>query len=245
VTARFRPLVLCYHAVSDDWPHGLAVSLAALERQLRAALARGYRPGRAADVVDGRSRILHVTFDDAYRNVADAVPVLERLGVHATVFACTAFADRGGAPLAVPELEAEVARHPGELDTMTWDELRAVEERGVAVESHTVSHPHLTQLGDEELRRELVESKERIEAELGRPCRFVAYPYGHDDARVHEAARGARYDAAFALPGSEAPYDRYALPRVGVYRKDTRARFALKASPTIRRVATLALRRQS
>ena len=36
--------------------------------------------------------------------------------------------------------------------------------------------------------------------------------------------------------------DRYALPRVDVYRKDTRLRFALKASPTVRRLA-LALRK--
>jgi peptidoglycan/xylan/chitin deacetylase (PgdA/CDA1 family) len=127
---------------------------------------------------------------------------------------------------------------------MDWDALRALAERGVEIGSHTISHPHLTQLDDDELRRELVESRERLEDGLGRPCRFVAYPYGDDDARVHEAARAAGYEAGFALPGAESPFDRYALPRVGIYRRDGRARAAVKTSALLRRAAAPALSRR-
>jgi Polysaccharide deacetylase len=45
---------------------------------------------------------------------------------------------------------------------MTWDEVRAHAEDGVYVDAHTVSH--LRTLGDEELLRELRDSKEEIEA---------------------------------------------------------------------------------
>jgi hypothetical protein len=51
---RPRPLVLCYHAVSEHWEDPLAVTLAALERQLRTLLARRYRPVGAAEAVTGR-----------------------------------------------------------------------------------------------------------------------------------------------------------------------------------------------
>jgi peptidoglycan/xylan/chitin deacetylase (PgdA/CDA1 family) len=159
------------------------------------------------------------------------------------VFACTGFADAEGAPLAVAELADQVEAHPGELDTMRWDELRALVERGVEVASHTVSHAHLTRITDAELRAELADSKQRLEEELGRPCRFIAYPYGEDDARVHAAAESAGYEAAFSLRGDATGRDRYALPRVDVYRKDTRARFALKASPIVRRLALVARHR--
>ena len=135
---------------------------------------------------------------------------------------------------------AEARAHADALATMTFDELRGLADRGVEVGSHTVSHPHLTELPDEELDRELRDSRAELEDELSRPCRFLAYPYGDDDPRVHEAARRAGYDAAFALPGPVNGFDRYAVPRVGVYRRDGLARVFLKTSPL--RAAGSALR---
>jgi peptidoglycan/xylan/chitin deacetylase (PgdA/CDA1 family) len=230
VSGPFRPLVLCYHAVSDTWEHALATGAAVLERQLRAVLARRYRPARAADVLSGRGRLVHVTFDDAFTSVDVALPLLERLRMPATVFACTGFAG-DGRPLDVSELAEDARAHPEELATMTFDDLRRLAERGVEIGAHTVNHAHLTQLGDGELDRELTDSRARLEDELGRPCRFLAYPYGEEDARVHSAARRAGYDAAFALPGRTRPLNPFALPRVGVYRKDGVARFVVKTSP--------------
>ena len=230
---RVPPLVLCYHAVTDDWEHALAVGPNTFARQLAGFLRRGFRPVAAERVLEGSGRDLHVTFDDAFVSVERAVPVLERLGVSATVFACPGYADEGR-PLDVPELAAAAAAQPGELATMTWDALRALVERGLEVGSHTVTHAHLTSLGDGELRRELEESRARLEDELGRPCPFLAYPYGEEDGRVQEAARAAGYVAAFALPGRPRPRNRFALPRVGLWRIDRPVRAALKTSAPVR-----------
>jgi peptidoglycan/xylan/chitin deacetylase (PgdA/CDA1 family) len=169
-----------------------------------------------------------VTFDDAYRSVENVLPSLDRLGVPATIFACSRFAD-AAAPLAVPELASQPET---ELLTMGWDELREHAARGVEIGSHTVSHPHLPRLGDGEIERELRESRERIEAELGRRCRFVAYPYGEEDARCRAAARAAGYEAAFALPRFGDPLEEnlYALPRLGLFRGDGVLRAVFKAS---------------
>ena len=234
MATRFQPIVLCYHAVSDSWPHLLAVTPRAFERQLRSLQLRGYRPVTAAEAVSGRGRIFHVTFDDAFTSVANALPTLERLGVPATVFACAGYAD-DGRPLAVPELAAEAAAYPDELATMTWDQLRDLVNHNVEIGSHTLSHAHLTQLSDHELHRELRESRERIEAELGRRCPLVAYPYGDDDERVHRAARAAGYEAGFAAPGRLVPPSVHALPRVGVFRRDGLLRATLKTTGLVRR----------
>jgi peptidoglycan/xylan/chitin deacetylase (PgdA/CDA1 family) len=235
VPNRFQPVVLCYHAVSKSWPHHLAVTPRAFERQMVSLTARRYRPVSAADTMAGRGRVFHVTFDDAYTSVAAALPTLERLGVPATVFACPEFAD-DGRPLAVPELAAEADAHPDELATMDWDQLRDLVDRKVEIGSHTLSHPHLTELGDAELSRELRESRERIEAELARPCPFVAYPYGDDDERVYRAARLAGYEAGFAAPGRLAHPNRHALPRIGIWRHDGLVRVTLKTTGAVRRV---------
>jgi peptidoglycan/xylan/chitin deacetylase (PgdA/CDA1 family) len=152
-----------------------------------------------------------------------------------TVFVCSGFADRGGAPLLIPELESDDPDDLAGLRTMSWDELRGL-EADVLIGSHTVSHAHLTRVGEGELGRELGESKRRIEDELGRPCRLLAYPFGEHDGRVRAAAKNAGYEAAFGL--QEPRGDSFASPRVDLYRRHTVLR-------TLVRVAHFSLSRHS
>jgi peptidoglycan/xylan/chitin deacetylase (PgdA/CDA1 family) len=225
----FRPLVLCYHSVSDAWEHALAVTPRAFERQLRSLLRRGYQPLSSRDLLRGPRRGLHVTFDDAYRSVLDAVATLRKLGLPATVFVSTGFAEDGRS-LDVPELAADAAAQPDELATMSWDEVRAIAADDVEIGSHTVSHAHLTRLSDAQLDRELGESRARVEDEVGRPCRFFAYPYGEHDERVQAAVRRAGYAAAFALAAGADRRNLHALPRIDLYRRDSLLRATLKTS---------------
>jgi peptidoglycan/xylan/chitin deacetylase (PgdA/CDA1 family) len=227
--ARQRPLVLCCHAVSETWGHELAVDPSVLEQHLTRILGRGFRPVTALEAVTSGGRTVHVTFDDAFRSVELALPLLERLGVPATVFACTDYAE-DGRRLAVGDLGADRTAPDDETSTMRWDDLRGLVERGVAVGSHTVTHPHLTELSDEELDRELVTSKQQLEDELGRECATLAYPFGDEDPRVRAAAKRAGYAAAFSLTSRPLPLDPFGVPRVGVYRKDTPSRVRLKSS---------------
>ena len=230
MTERFRPVVLSYHAVSDNWEHVLSVRPAAFERQMKLMRARGYAAASAAEVATGRGRLFHVTFDDALRSVANALPSLERHRIPATVFACTMYA-RGGDVFDVPELAAEAATHPHELATLDWDALADLSKHGIDIGSHTKTHPHLCALSDAELRSELLESREEMEDALGRSCRFLAYPYGEHDERVRSAARASGYESAFALPGRSKPWDLFAIPRVGMWRETSLFRAAVKTSP--------------
>ena len=210
-TGTRRSLVLCYHAVSPTWEHRLCIRPDLLVRQVR-ALSRFWQ--------------VHATFDDAFRSAAIVFPALERLGVSVQIFVCTRYA-RAGAPLSIPELAGD---DPAQLATMSWDELREHADRGLRIGSHTVSHPHLTRVSDAELGRELDDSKGEIEAELGRPCRELAYPYGEQDERVRAAARRAGYERAYALRGRKG--DPYALPRVDLYRRHTVPRALIRVLMT-------------
>lgn len=205
------PLVLCYHAVSPTWEHRLSIQPDLLLRQVRALM---------------RFRRVRVTFDDAFRSAATVFPALERLGVPIQLFVCAGFA-RTGAPPAIPELEGDDAQ---ELATMTWSELGSHAERGVDIGSHTIRHPHLVQLSDDELAHELRDSRAEIEEELGRRCPDLAYPYGEHDERVRRAARATGYERAFALWGGP-KNDPYTLRRLDLYRRHTPARALLMGTP--------------
>jgi peptidoglycan/xylan/chitin deacetylase (PgdA/CDA1 family) len=231
---RGRPVVLCYHAVSGTWTHRLSLPPEQIVRQVRSVLARGYRGGTAAETLKGSGRLLHVTFDDAFRSIALVLPELARLHVPVTVFACTGYADTG-APLAIPELATTDQDDLAGLATMAWNELRAVVETGVEVGSHTISHPHLPELSDDELDRQLRASRDQIESELGVPCALLAYPYGEHDTRVQAAVRAAGYAAAYSLDGPTG--NRFAVPRVDLFREDGILRTSVKTTPTARRLA--------
>jgi peptidoglycan/xylan/chitin deacetylase (PgdA/CDA1 family) len=238
-------LVLCYHAVSREWDADLSVTPAALAAQLERLHRRGYRGVTFSEAVRGaaRGRRVAVTFDDAFRSVAElARPVLNRLGWPATVFAVSSFAASGG-PLRWEGvdhwLETPFAH---ELAGMRWDELAALAGDGWEIGSHTVTHPRLTRTDDAQLARELRDSREAVEAALGRPCPTLAYPYGDVDGRVVAAARAAGYEAAAALPARWGPDAPLEFPRAGIYHPDDMRRFALKTSPAVRR-ARAALRR--
>jgi peptidoglycan/xylan/chitin deacetylase (PgdA/CDA1 family) len=226
--ASLQPLVLCYHSVSDEWQHALAVTRRSFERQVT-GVAKRFEPLTADQLLDGVRRGFHVTFDDAYRDILEVVPFLERLGVRATIFVATGFAD-GGRPLDIVELADEVAAYPQRLATMGWDELRELAERGCEIGSHTVSHPHLTQLTSREIEAELADSRGRLEAELNRPCRLLAYPFGEHEPRVHALAAQSGYAASYGLWTGTDPSNRHALPRIDFYRRDTLVRERLKTS---------------
>lgn len=232
-------LVLCYHAISADWPPEDAVRPGAFEQQLRLLVRRGYRGVTFHEAVTSppQGRVLAVTFDDAYLSVLEiAYPILGALGIPATVFVVTDFASEGG-PLAWPGIDNWVgSQYHEELEALSWPQLRALCEEGWEVGSHSQTHPRLTQVDDAGLSRELSDSRAACELELGRPCLSLAYPYGDFDARVVTAARKAGYDAAGRLSARLDDVSAMAFPRVGIYRSDSLRRYRLKVSPAVRRV---------
>jgi peptidoglycan/xylan/chitin deacetylase (PgdA/CDA1 family) len=233
-------LVLCYHALSSTWPAGLSITPDAFEQQLSQLVRRGYRGATVGDALKAPpgERTVAVTFDDAYRSVLElARPILDRLGMPASVYVPTDWPDRGE-PMRWPGIDQWIGGpHEAELACMSWGELRGLSDHGWEVGSHTRSHPRLPEIGDEALRDELEGSRAECEAHIGRPCPSVAYPYGAVDERVVEAAGRAGYTFGLSLPRAlprQRPLD---WPRVGIYHVDGERewRWRLKVSPALRR----------
>jgi peptidoglycan/xylan/chitin deacetylase (PgdA/CDA1 family) len=207
-----------------------------LREQVGSFLRRGFEPLTFSEGVRaGKGKALVVSFDDAYRSVPElALPVLSELGVPATVFVPTG--DMGEGALRVwPGVEEWVGTSwEAELTGASWAELERLSAAGWEIGSHTRTHPHLTSLDDESLRRELQGSREDCVAATGLPCDALAYPFGEADARVAAAAREAGYGSATTLADRiPAPLggrpDPMLWPRLGVHQPDSAARLRLKS----------------
>ena len=124
-----------------------------------------------------------LTFADNYEGFwRNAYPILKARRIPCAMFVHTGYVgDRHGRP------------------KMTWDQLRQLDREGlVTVASQTVSHPaDLRDLSDDQLDREFVESKSKLEKELGHEVPYLAYPNGKYDARIAKHARAAGYRLAF------------------------------------------------
>jgi peptidoglycan/xylan/chitin deacetylase (PgdA/CDA1 family) len=225
-------MVLCYHA-------DLSMSSTSFDAQIGYLIDRGWRPETFSDAVVSTSpgKVLAITFDDAFASVkARAWPILRNHGAVATVFAPTAFMDDHG------DLEWAGIDHwkntvyADELRAMDWDDLGELTQDGWEIGSHTCTHPHLTQLDDAALARELSESRAICADRLGRPCRSIAYPYGDINPRVVAAAAAAGYEAGARLSRDLRQSGPLSYPRVGLYHLDSWPRFRIKTASPVRRL---------
>jgi peptidoglycan/xylan/chitin deacetylase (PgdA/CDA1 family) len=79
---------------------------------------------------------------------------------------------------------------------MDWDGARELLRRGFSVESHTCTHPVLSQEAPAEQQRELADARRRLEGELGIEISTLAYPHGGQpdyNADTLVAAKAAGY----------------------------------------------------
>ena len=67
---------------------------------------------------------------------------------------------------------------PPQYQPMSWDQVRASERMGLEFGAHSVTHPVLTRTSDEQCRREIECSWQRLKAEAATPVPVFAYPNG-------------------------------------------------------------------
>jgi peptidoglycan/xylan/chitin deacetylase (PgdA/CDA1 family) len=109
----------------------------------------------------------------------------------------------------------------GRRGYLSWDEAREMARAGMRFQSHAYDHVYLTPLSASLLERQLVDSKCRIEDELGRAVEVLAAPYGDLNRRVRQAALAAGYQAVCTSWEWPARTGRRTLSRVAVYARTT------------------------
>lgn len=219
--------ILMYHHIGSCPPEqadhrGLWVSEELFDEQLRWLLAHGYESVSLARVrrhllkqATLPKRWVVITFDDGWRdNYTRAMPCLIRHGFTATIF------------VVAGRIRTSPAFDRWD-EYLSEEELRAMHAAGFEIGSHTWSHPRLTKLADDNVRDELMRSREHVARLLGAPPAWLAYPYGAFSARVERLVREAGYEGAVStIRDNRVRADQlYHLPRVMVMHDTPPERF--------------------
>ena len=199
---RRRSVVLGYHGVGPsapgEDPHFLRIPTERFELQVRLLMEAGFEFTTVADLAEraGGGKpppgLVALSFDDGMSdNHAVVLPILRELGIPATVYVTTGLIGQRN-PWFSPGSEARM---------MTVDELRELDAAGIELGAHTVHHADLSQLGEDDCLREMVESRERLQEIVGTPVRTFAYPYCRYGPVALEAAAKAAFEAAVTGEG--------------------------------------------
>lgn len=117
------------------------------------------------------------------------------------------------------KLEAMVGRPLEQELMLTRDMLLTLDSNNIEIGGHTITHPILSCISDDEARAEIVGNKQQLEAILGKPLRLFAYPNGKQhidfDMRHARMVEEAGYDAAFttAVGPVTRHHDSFTIPR--------------------------------
>jgi len=169
-------------------------------------------------------RSVLITVDtESQRFYEDAAPILKAFGMTATVFI---------APGRV-----------GEKGAMTWDRIRALSEEGFTIGCRGRYGRSLTRRKRGQsfkenfswIESELRKGKKKIEAELGKACRFLAYPEGRSDNLIAAMAANLGFSAAFNRSPGGSPFyaDRFSIHRNVVDHRTDLDRFSDLLATTI------------
>ena len=206
--------VLTYHRVAPLSAVGqldLKVDPANFAAEVAALHAAGYHTIHQWQLFDALykgaplpAKPIIISVDDGYvDDVRTILPDLERWHMVATFFVITGR-----------------MTEPGFLSA---DQIRQLDRSGMDVGDHTAHHVDLRLLGPSELRTETAGSRRALEAVLGHPVYYFAYPFGTYDDTVVAAVRAAGFTLAYTTAGgtTESTAAPLTMPRIHVGRSET------------------------
>lgn len=119
-----------------------------------------------------------ITFDDGHQsNIELALPVLLKYGLKAIFFITTDWI--------------------GHDVFMDEEQIKRLHQAGMLIGSHGCSHRFFSEMDETDARRELTESKSRLEAILQKPVLGISLPGGRTHPKIRQLAREAGYQHLF------------------------------------------------
>ncbi len=143
---------------------------------------------RMASIGKSGKKGLCITFDDGYYSMySKLLPLAREFGYPVTLF-----------------VYLDNVYHRAS-SSITWNNLREMDNNGVDVQCHSLSHPDLTVLRKKDtvesrytLYEEIYLAKRMMEQYMGKTISYYAFPYGRYDLELVELCRLAGYKRVFS-----------------------------------------------
>lgn len=229
-----RPVpVLMYHHINNHKGDMVTVTPEIFEKQMRYLHKSGYKTlktGELLSYIKGdlflKEKAVLITFDDGWLdNYIFAYPVLKKYGLNSAIFIVASWIDE--ASINKPSVHAYIPTHEesvllikqnqGSKVVLNWDLIREMEDSGlVEIHSHTQNHLKCHHLSENDLSKELHESKDLIENRLGRECLCLCWPFGRYNDLAIKTAGEIGYKALFTTKHGlvNKKTDPFAIPRI-------------------------------
>jgi peptidoglycan/xylan/chitin deacetylase (PgdA/CDA1 family) len=205
-----RPIpILAYHSVattSKAWSYALGLErldehFAYLREHNFFSLTLTESIGSKELALSARPIVL--TFNGAFSDFEQVLPILSKYHFTATLFVPTAFVGKQSTYL---ELEQQ-------RPILDWTALQGLANIEIASLGH--DYLNFAEASEAQAKEDIVRSKELLESKLGLPCQTFAYPNGHYSSSTPQLVKDAGFLAACTLQAevSNSSHDLYTLPR--------------------------------
>ena len=161
---------------------------------------------------DSPDKVICLTFDDAYKSLYDKVaPILDKYGIKPCIFVPVGFIEAQDKPKYIKEnLKTKING-----DSMTWDQLRILAERGYEIGAHSWNHIDFGK-NDIDYEYEMKSSKDKLQKMLGVDIKHFAFPFGGERNFTRQAVEKAKdyeYSRCFSGIRRKPAKGKYLLPR--------------------------------
>ena len=188
--------IFMYHHVDYSNPDQktasyLAVSLKKLQNQLDLIQNLGYTTINFQNIEDGEipEKAIILTFDDAYEDFyTKAFPELQKRNMTAVIYLPSNKLNREG--------------------YMTFAQVKELRGNNIEIGSHSLNHADLGSLDEDNLRKEIFDSKEFLEKLTDQKILSFCYPYGIYNSHIRSLLEESGYKYGLTTKTGHAKFDK-------------------------------------
>ena len=199
-------VLLMLHDINNETRNLYSLSPGILEKNIKILLAAGFTFVKVSEIVDEMKtgtlkdgKRIAFTCDDGYQGLyTNGYGLFQKYGIYPTLYLTTEFLNNFSwfsyakkIPSIISESEA-ITCNGFRRDFLTDDQVIELIRYGVEIGSHSVYHTHLTEIPDELLQEEIMQSKQRLEKRYNLEISSFAYPFGDFNKKVRDCA-GTQY----------------------------------------------------
>ncbi|MGF1772482.1 polysaccharide deacetylase family protein [Vibrio wakamikoensis] len=224
---REMPVIMYHRFIKDDsgkGVHGTYLHIDMFDKHMALLKKMGFETLTFEDLQDGRlirrldanKRYIMLTVDDGYvDNLELMLPVLQKHDFKAVVYVVTGETFN--------RWDVENPSNPEKsVPLMNAKQVKQLAGSGhIEIGGHTLTHPKLDTLTDEQQRFEIIENKKALEATLGKSLTSFAYPFGEHNQASKQIAKEAGYQYAVATNSGPLAFhqDPYQVRRIAIFPK--------------------------